>query len=65
MDEYAISWICRIWANANSRRALLKLSDKMHGAGMAVCGFDYKAASDYWTLSDLAYLKALEVGYDD
>jgi len=65
MDDYAISWICRIWANATDRRTLLKLSDKMHGAGMAVFAFDYDAASDYWTLADLAYLKSLEVGYDD
>jgi len=65
MDEAAIAWICKSWKNATTRQQLIKLSDMFQGAGLAVYGFDGQAGSDYWTLSDLAFIKALEVGYDD
>ena len=65
MDECTIAWVCKVWNNATTRKELIKLADVFQGAGMAVYGFDPQAGSDYWTLSDLAFIKAMGVGYDD
>jgi len=62
MDDCAIAWICKTWANATlepSRARWNTVADMFQGAGIAIYGFSSEAGSDYWTLSDIAYHHSL------